>query len=57
MVMHMRRRGIKMTKETFFVNDEEIEVVAEYKYLGCVVNEQLNCSGWWRKGQKREPKP
>ena len=26
------------------MNDEEIEVVAEYKYLGCVVNEQLNCS-------------
>ena len=43
-VMHMRRRGIKRTGETFFVNDEEIKVVAEYKYLGCVVNEQLNCS-------------
>ena len=43
-VMHMRRRGIKRTGETFFVNDEEIKVVTEYKYLGCVVNEQLNCS-------------
>ena len=30
-VMHMRRRGIKRTGETFFVNDEEIKVVAEYK--------------------------
>ena len=26
------------------MNDEDINVVAEYKYLGCVVNEQLNCS-------------
>ena len=43
-VMHMRRRGIKRTGETFFVNYEDINVVAEYKYLGCVVNEQLNCS-------------
>ena len=26
------------------MNDEDIKVVTEYKYLGCVVNEQLNCS-------------
>ncbi len=27
-----------------FVNDERIGVVEEYKYLGCMVNDQLNCS-------------
>ena len=26
------------------MNYEEIKVVAEYKYPGCVVNEQQNCS-------------
>ena len=40
-VMHIRR-GIKRTVETFFVNDERIGVVEEYKYLGCMVNGQLN---------------
>ena len=38
-----RRRGIKDWRD-LFVNEEEIKVVGEYKYLGCVVNEQLNCS-------------
>ena len=37
-VMHMRRRGVKRTVETFFVNDERIGIVEEYKYLGCMVN-------------------
>ena len=44
-VMHMRRRGVGRTGETFFVNDEIIEVVEEYKYLGCMVNDQL-VQGW-----------
>ena len=43
-VMHIRRRGIKRTVETFFVNDERIGVVEEYKYLGCMVNDRLNCA-------------
>ena len=33
-VMHMRRRGVRTP-------GERIEVVEEYKYLGCVINEQL----------------
>ena len=41
-MMHIRRRGIKRTVETFFVNDERIGVVEEYKYLGCMVNDRLN---------------
>ena len=36
-VMHMRRRGVKRTGETFCVESKEIEVVEEYKYLGCVI--------------------
>ena len=40
-VMHMRRRGVKRTGEKFYVDSKEIEVVEEYKYLGCVINEQL----------------
>ena len=43
-MMHIRRRGIKRTVETFFVNDERIGVVEEYKYLGCMVNDRLNCA-------------
>ena len=40
-VIHMRRRGGKRTGETFYVDSKEIEVVEEYKYLGCVINEHL----------------
>ena len=39
--MHMRRRGVKRMGEKFYVVSKEIEVVKEYKYLGCVINEQL----------------
>ena len=52
-VMHMRRRGFGRTGETF---DERIEVVKEYKYLGCMVNDQL-VQGWWRKGRRWELNP
>ena len=40
-VMHMRTRGVKRPGENFYVDSKEIEVVEEYKYLGCVINEQL----------------
>lgn len=44
-IMHMRRKGsrVKRTEETFYVGDEKIGVVEEYKYLGCVVDEHLQC--------------
>ena len=54
-VMHMRRRGLNKTGETF-VNDERIEIVEEYKYLGCRMN-NLIAQEWWRKGRRWEPKP
>ena len=42
-VMHMRRKGVKRTEEKFYVG-EEITIVEEYKYLGCVVDEYGRCS-------------
>ena len=38
------------------MNDERIEVVEEYKYLGCK-RTNLIVQGWWRKGRRQEPKP
>ena len=44
-VMHMRREVlIGLRIRDVLVNGEKIEVVEEYRYLGCVVNEQLNCT-------------
>ena len=40
-VMHMRRKGVIRTDEKFYIGGEEVKVVEEYKYLGCVVNEHL----------------
>ena len=40
-VMHVKRKGVKRTEEKFDVGGEEIAVVQEYKYLGCVVDEHL----------------
>ena len=35
----MRRKGVKRTEDKFYVGEEEIAIVEEYKYLGCVVDE------------------
>ena len=42
-VIHMRRKGVKRTENKFYVGEEEIAIVKEYKYLGCVVNEHERC--------------
>ena len=39
----MRRKGIKRTEDKFYVGEEEISIVEEYKYLGCVVDEHERC--------------
>ena len=39
----MRRKGIKKMEEKFYVGEEEIAIVEEYKYLGCVVDEHGRC--------------
>ena len=41
-VMHLRRKGVKRSDERFHVGGEEIKVMEEYKYLGCVVDEYLS---------------
>ena len=40
----------------FFVNDERIGVVEEYKYLGCMVNDRLNCARMVEERAKAEAK-
>ena len=44
-VMHMRRKGVKKTLKEFYIDGERIDVVEKYKYLGCMVNEHLECKG------------
>ena len=39
----MRRKGAKRTEEMFYVGEEEIAIVEEYKYLGCIVDEHGQC--------------
>ena len=38
-VLHLRRKGVKRSGERLHVGGEEIKVIEEYKYLGCVVHE------------------
>ena len=40
-VMPVRKKGTKRTEEKLYVGDDEVQVVEEYKYLGCVVNEHM----------------
>ena len=35
------KKGVKRMGEKFYVDSKKIKVVEEYKYLGCVINEQL----------------
>ncbi len=44
-VMHIRRKGVKKTLKEFYVDGERIDVVEKYKYLGCTLNEHLECKG------------
>ena len=44
-IMHIRKNGVKRTEEKFEMNGERIEVIEEYKYLGCTINQHLECKG------------
>ena len=44
-IMHMRKNGVKRTEEKFEMNGERIEVIEVYKYLGCTINQHLECKG------------
>ena len=41
-IVHYRKRRVKRSEEVFIVNGERIDVIAEYKYLGCVISEHLD---------------
>ena len=49
--MHMRTKGVKRTEETSYVSEEEIAMVEEYKYLGCLVNEHGRCRRMVEEGE------
>ena len=42
-VMHIRRSGVKRTNSIFSVGGDKVKVVESYKYLGCIVNEHIDC--------------
>ena len=42
-VMHIRRNVVKRTTSLFSVGGERVKVVESYKYLGCIVNEHMDC--------------
>ena len=42
--MHMRKRRLDRCSVTFVIGVDEIPWVCSYKYLGCVVDEFLDCS-------------
>ena len=39
---HAFEKGVKRSDERFHVGGEEIKVMEEYTYLGCVVDEYLS---------------
>ena len=41
-IVHFRKRRVKRCEEEFRVNGEEIGILTEYKYLGCVISEHLD---------------
>ena len=50
-VMHMRRKGVKRTEDKFYVGEEEIAIVEEYKYLGCEWMNMDDAGEWWKREQ------
>ena len=44
-IMHLRKNGVKRTEEKFEMNGERIEVIEEYKYLVCTINQHMECKG------------
>ena len=42
-VMRIRRNGVKRNTSIFSVDGERVNVVESYKFLGCIVNEHMDC--------------
>lgn len=39
----MRKKGVKRSGEKLYADVERIEVIEEYKYMGCMVGKELEC--------------
>ena len=48
-IMHMRQKRVARTDVQYVIDNEEIPKVEQYRYLGCVVDEQLELKIWWRR--------
>ena len=46
-IMHLRKRTIERSNIRFAFGDREIPMVAEYKYLGCMIDKFLNLNIVW----------
>ena len=53
-VMRIRRNGVKRTTSIFSVDGERVNVMESYKFLGCIVNEHVDCRNGERKGYSGE---
>ena len=53
-VMHIRRGGVKRTMSAFSVGGDMVRVVQSFKYLGCTVNEHMDCQKMEGEGQRPE---
>ena len=40
-IMHVRKKGVKRMGQRFVISGELMQNVAEYRYLGCVINEHV----------------
>ena len=40
-IMHVRKKGVKRMGQKFVISGELMQNVAEYRYLGCVINEHV----------------
>ncbi len=41
-IIHFRNKRVKKTEKHFFIDNEEVEILDRYKYLGIILNEHLD---------------
>ena len=54
-VMHIRRKGVKRTVETFLLMMRGLELWRSISIWGVWLMTSLIVQGWWRKQRRREP--
>ena len=42
--MYKRKRGVNKCVDHFSIGGKELPWVSTYRYLGCVINDRLDCS-------------